>query len=328
MKKIIIKSDGADWVLGQINIELNHLLSQNFKFKKFNFINLLLTREIFFLSKYDFIRIPTFIFKKIFLCIFHIENDILIMSKIINKIKKNEKKINIIISNTRVKKILIQNGINPSRIKLIHISFFKKYFYQIKKNKTIKLKEKLGLKNFKIIGSFQKDGNGWGLGSTPKIIKDPDTFIESVNILSRKYKIIVILSGPSRGYVINQFDALGIKYIYFKNLKFHNLNKLYNLIDLYIISSLEEGGPRAVLESMATGTPVISTKVGQAVDIIKDGQNGFLVEKQNPNLIAEISSHLFENQNIYNKVSYNSLNSSSKYEYYNLKNDWINVLTK
>ena len=35
-------------------------------------------------------------------------------------------------------------------------------------------------------GSFQKDGDGWGRGNNPKLIKGPDIFIKTVQILKDK----------------------------------------------------------------------------------------------------------------------------------------------
>ena len=49
---------------------------------------------------------------------------------------------------------------------------------------------------------------------------------------------------------------------------FEILNELYNCLDLYIVSSRIEGGPQAILECGITKTPVISTDVGVASEIL------------------------------------------------------------
>ena len=49
---------------------------------------------------------------------------------------------------------------------------------------------------------------------------------------------------------------------------FEILNELYNCLDLYIVSSRIEGGPQAILECGVTKTPVISTDVGVASEIL------------------------------------------------------------
>ena len=49
---------------------------------------------------------------------------------------------------------------------------------------------------------------------------------------------------------------------------FQNLNELYNILDLYIVSSRYEGGPQSILETAMTRTPIISTDVGIASEIL------------------------------------------------------------
>ena len=51
-------------------------------------------------------------------------------------------------------------------------------------------------------------------------------------------------------------------------VNFKDLNKLYNVLDLYIVSSRIEGGPQAILEASITKTPIVSTDVGVASEIL------------------------------------------------------------
>jgi glycosyltransferase involved in cell wall biosynthesis len=52
----------------------------------------------------------------------------------------------------------------------------------------------------------------------------------------------------------------------------------YAAIDVCLVTSRDEGGPRAVLEAMATGAPLVTTRVGQGADLVRHGENGWLVE--------------------------------------------------
>lgn len=45
---------------------------------------------------------------------------------------------------------------------------------------------------------------------------------------------------------------------------------LYNIMDVYVNSSVVEGGPLGYIEAIACGTPVVSTKVGMALDFHPD----------------------------------------------------------
>ena len=53
----------------------------------------------------------------------------------------------------------------------------------------------------------------------------------------------------------------------------------YQGVDVQICTSSTEGGPHPLLEAAACGNPLISTRVGIAPELIKDGENGFIIER-------------------------------------------------
>ncbi len=140
-------------------------------------------------------------------------------------------------------------------------------FFNIDDKKS--LREKYNIPNNSyLIGSFQRDTEGKDLVS-PKLIKGPDRFLEIVKNLYRENKDLqVLLTGKRRNYLINKFKELDIPYIYFEMTDFTTLNELYNCLDLYIVTSRIEGGPQAILECGITKTPIISTNVGVAPEIL------------------------------------------------------------
>ena len=105
-----------------------------------------------------------------------------------------------------------------------------------------------------LIGSFQRDTEGKDLHS-PKLIKGPDIFVNLVEeFFIKNQNTKVVLSGKRRQYVMNKLTGLGIPYVYFEMVDFDIMNKLYNSLDLYIVSSRVEGGPQAILECAITKT--------------------------------------------------------------------------
>ena len=64
-----------------------------------------------------------------------------------------------------------------------------------------------------------------------------------------------------------------------------------------MITSREEGGPRAVLESMASGIPLVTTRVGQAMDLIEHNKNGWMVDVEDVEGLAHWTKYAIENSN-------------------------------
>ena len=68
--------------------------------------------------------------------------------------------------------------------------------------------------------------------------------------------------------MVNELKEAGIKYYYFEMVRFDELNEMYNMLNLYVVSSRVEGGPQAILECGLSKTPIISTDVGIASQIL------------------------------------------------------------
>jgi len=70
--------------------------------------------------------------------------------------------------------------------------------------------------------------------------------------------------------------------------------RLISLFDVSVLSSLWEGLPFFLLESMALRKPVVATRVSGCCDVILHGKTGFLVEPQNPQELADKIIHLLQ----------------------------------
>ena len=68
--------------------------------------------------------------------------------------------------------------------------------------------------------------------------------------------------------------------------------KAYSSARIFVNPSYNEGGPRVALEAMACGLPVITTRVGLMLDIIKDGENGLFTDWTTEDMADKISSLL------------------------------------
>lgn len=211
---------------------------------------------------------------------------------------------------------LITKGMDPNKIVVIPEALDLTKFKPLPKSDRLKIKRRLGISEEKfVIGSFQKDGNGWEEGNVPKLIKGPDIFCDVLIELAKIYDIHVLLTGPSRGYVKNRLEEAGVKYTHHFLENYDDIVDYYNVLDLYLVTSRIEGGPQAVLEAMATGVPLVSTRVGLAPDLIKDGENAFLVEVEDREAILEKAKVIIENPKLAEKLAGQALKDIAPYDY-------------
>jgi glycosyltransferase involved in cell wall biosynthesis len=145
-----------------------------------------------------------------------------------------------------------------------------------------------------VVGCFQKDGDGWGDGSAPKLIKGPDILADALALLHERHPIHVLVPGPARGYLAGRLAAAGISFSAPGMVPRTDLPRLYHALDLYVSPSRDEGGPAGVLEAMASGVAVVSTRTGIPADLIAHGRNGLLVDVGDARALAWASATLIE----------------------------------
>ena len=122
--------------------------------------------------------------------------------------------------------------------KIISIPFWvdQNIFYEIQNKKDLRKKFNFNTDDY-LIGSFQRDTEGSDL-VTPKLIKGPDIFLEIVTDLFTKNKNMkVVLAGKRRNYLIENLKKREIPFKYFEMVTSSDLNELYNILDLYLVTS-------------------------------------------------------------------------------------------
>ena len=74
-----------------------------------------------------------------------------------------------------------------------------------------------------------------------------------------------------------------------------DVRELYRCMDIFTLPSLTEGLPMVLLEAMASGLPVVATRVGAVPTVVADGETGFLVEPGNEPYLKEAITQLLKN---------------------------------
>lgn len=78
-------------------------------------------------------------------------------------------------------------------------------------------------------------------------------------------------------------NTLGMRFDFKTGLKILNINEYIHELDaheIYVCTSLQEGGPLPVMDAMIRGAIVVTTPVGQVPEIIRDGESGFICNNE------------------------------------------------
>jgi glycosyltransferase involved in cell wall biosynthesis len=92
--------------------------------------------------------------------------------------------------------------------------------------------------------------------------------------------------GPCYSALIEQSKKLGVH----SRCRFpgfqRNIEEIFHAMDLMVLPSLTEGLPNVILEAFSLAKPVVATRVGGVPELVIDGKNGYVVEKERPDLLA------------------------------------------
>ena len=99
-------------------------------------------------------------------------------------------------------------------------------------------------------------------------------------------ELVVLLTGPARGYVRRELESRGVALRHALLETRADLGRAYHALDVTLVTSRQEGGPKAVLESLAAGVPLVTTRVGQAPELLTDGEDGLLADVDDVDALA------------------------------------------
>lgn len=225
---------------------------------------------------------------------------------------------------------LVDYGVPTNKLVVIPIGVALDQFKQRSELDRIRIRAGLKIPQKAVcIGSFQKDGAGWGEGREPKLVKGPDVFLNVIDRLSKLYSNLhVLLTGPARGYVKQGLVSLGIAYTHHYVSNYKDMVDYYNALDVYLITSRSEGGPMSLLESWATGVPVVSTRVGMPADLIIHGENGLLADVDDVTGLTEAMSNLIEDEQLSNQCRENAFHDAKEFDWSLIAKEYYERLYK
>jgi sugar transferase (PEP-CTERM/EpsH1 system associated) len=101
-----------------------------------------------------------------------------------------------------------------------------------------------------------------------------------------RLRLVIVGDGPLRGEVarvLAEADALPLAWLAGER---HDIADAMRGLDLFVLPSLAEGISNTLLEAMASGLPVIATRVGGNGELMEEGLTGRLVPRADPEALA------------------------------------------
>lgn len=119
-------------------------------------------------------------------------------------------------------------------------------------------------------------------------------------------KLNLLGEGVERGMLENTVKELGLE----KEVIFHgNIDSPEVFLQrsfCYLLTSKSEAFGLTIIEAMACGLPVVCTDGKGNRDLIKEGENGFMVWERDPKIIADKIQYLLNNENEYERIRANA----------------------
>lgn len=143
-----------------------------------------------------------------------------------------------------------------------------------------------------------------------------------------KYHLLIIGDGELKDDLVKLSLELNLSanVTFIGKVDFNLIPYYMSSCDIFILSSLDEGFGRVLIEAMAMKKIVISTKVGGTKDIIVDGESGFFMEKVNIESFVKTINKVLNLDELQKKLIIEKayVNVTQKYEFNASMNKFIN----
>lgn len=117
-------------------------------------------------------------------------------------------------------------------------------------------------------------------------------------VARRRMRLIIIGDGPMRASVIAELERAGVADLSWLPGERDDIPDVLRGLNCFVLPSLAEGISNTILEAMASGLPVIATRVGGNAELIEDGANGKLVPSGDPDAMAAAMLAYFEDSTV------------------------------
>ena len=179
------------------------------------------------------------------------------------------------------------------------------------------------------VDNFAKFNNKT-LISVGRLEKEKDflTLLDVFKIINEKYsdvKLKIVGEGLQRREIEEKIEKLNLnnKVILTGRISSQEVQEQMSASSVFVLTSLCESFSLVLCEAMEIGLPCVSFNIDVGPkEIIQNGINGYLIDNRDVNNMASCIENLLIDENEWNKISNNSIESVKKYYSKNVVNEW------
>jgi len=112
----------------------------------------------------------------------------------------------------------------------------------------------------------------------------------------KKLRLAIIGDGPLKAEVSDILEKANAASLTWLPGSLDNIPQLMRCFDVFVLPSKSEGISNTILEAMATGLPVVATRVGGNPELVEEGITGELVPSEDPEALADVLQSYVDNK--------------------------------
>ena len=186
-------------------------------------------------------------------------------------------------------------GVDSTKITLIENGVSLNRFQNKIDSNSIResLRIKKGVPVVGVVGALTEEkGHSYLLKAIPMVVQRfPET------------AFLLVGDGRERPYLESMASKLGIAdSVIFAGMR-NDIPEILSMLDAFVLPSLDEGLPIALLEAQAAKVPVVATSVGAIPDVLEDGVTGILIPPKDPQAIADAMIKILSDKKLATEIA-------------------------
>ena len=152
--------------------------------------------------------------------------------------------------------------------------------------------------------------------------------LPALSRLDTTYRLEIVGEGKFRSDIENLSRKLGLsnRVVIRGWVPQSELPVIYRSADIFVLPSTSEGMPNVVLEAMSSGIPVVATRVPGSEELVRDGINGFLVEKEDIDDLFYALNRLIRRPQLRREMGQAGREIALKYQWDNVASSYLKLI--